>query len=111
MNKKKVLIALIAIILIIFSIITYLVYNNKYSDNYIKEAYTILKDYKKQKINNVTAIQELRILHQEATEKSLNNPTLTKTCLKMGIIEQYFNNEITEKDMNKNIKELDKIYK
>ena len=110
MNNKKVLIVFSIIILILFVAI-YLVYNNRYSDDYIEEAYTILKDYKAQKINNTTAIQELRTLHQKATEESLNNSQLTKTCLKMGIIEQYLNNEITEKDMNKNIKEIDKIYK
>ena len=111
MNNKRSLIVLITIILIIFSIIIYLVYNNRYSDDYIKETYAILKDYKSQKINNTTATKELKALHQKATEVSLNKPQLTKTCLKMGIIEQYLNNEITEKDMNKNIKEIDKIYK
>lgn len=111
MNDKKILTILIITILIMFSIIIYLVYNNKYSDNYIKEAYTILKDYKTQRINKTSAMQKLKSLHQKTTVESLNNTKLTKTCLKMGIIEQYFNDEITEKDMNKNIKELDKIYK
>ncbi len=75
------------------------------------EIYTILKDYKLQKINNTDANQKIKTLHQKATTESLDNPKLTKTCLKMGIIEQYFENKIDETEMNKNIKELDKIYK
>lgn len=111
MNNKRVLVVFVAIILMMFSVIMYIVYNNKYSNNYIKEAYIILKDYKTQKTDNTTAINKLKTLHQKTTEESLNNPKLIKTCLKMGIIEQYLNNEITEKDMDKNIKEIDKIYK